>query len=245
MTGTELGTVGLLVVFPVLAAILGAVLAAFHPPNARLTSGVQHFAAGAVLAAIALDVLPGLHKQGHLAIAAAGFALGAAILLGVRQWETHGGAGASDQQPAGCPSACSSRSALTCCSTESWSDSASPPWDGAQGVALTVALTLVILPLALSVTVELTHRGMRAVRAALIPPLLSLALVVGAIGAVVVLGSAPAALLAGILAFGVAALLFLAAEELLVEAHETIDTPILAAMFFIGFFALYILDASH
>lgn len=245
MTGTELGTVGLLVVFPVLAAILGAVLAAFHPPNARLTSGVQHFAAGAVLAAIALDVLPGLHKQGHLAIAAAGFALGAAILLGVRQWETHGGAGASDQQPAGLPIGL-----LVAVGVDLLLDGilvglSVATLGRAQGVALTVALTLVILPLALSVTVELTHRGMGAVRAALIPPLLSLALVVGAIGAVVVLGSAPAALLAGILAFGVAALLFLAAEELLVEAHETIDTPILAAMFFIGFFALYILDASH
>lgn len=59
------------------------------------------------------------------------------------------------------------------------------------------------------------------------------------------LGSAPAAVLAGIFALGVAALLFLATEELLVEAHETVDTPLLAAMLFVGFFALYILDARH
>lgn len=58
MTGTQLGTVGLLVVFPVLAAIVGAAVAALRPPGARLTSAVQHFAAGAVLAAIALDVRP-------------------------------------------------------------------------------------------------------------------------------------------------------------------------------------------
>lgn len=31
-------------------------------------------------------------------------------------------------------------------------------------------------------------------------------------------------------------MLFLATEELLVEAHETIDTPLLAAMFFVGSF---------
>ncbi len=110
---------------------------------------------------------------------------------------------------------------------------------------LTIALTLVVVPLALSVSAELSNRGAGAVKAALIPPLLSLALVAGAVGAVLLLGSAPAAVLAGVLAFGLAALLFLVAEELLVEAHETTDTPLLAAMFFVGFFALYILDASQ
>ncbi len=103
VTGSQLGTVGLLVVFPVLAAILGAVLAASRPPRARLTSGVQHFAASAVLTAIALDALPGPHRAGHLGIATAGFAPGAAILLGLRQVEAHGGTESSGQQPAGLP----------------------------------------------------------------------------------------------------------------------------------------------
>lgn len=245
MTGTDLGTVGLLVVFPVLAAILGAVLAAVRPPGARLTSGVQHFAAGAVFAAIALDVLPGLDRQGHLGIATVGFALGAAILLGLRQLETHGGAGADERQAEGLPIGL-----LVAVGVDLLMDGilvglSVATLGRAQGVVLTIALTLVVLPLALSVTVQLSSRGAGAVQAALVPPLLSLALVVGAIGAVVLLGSAPAAVLAGILAFGVAALLFLVAEELLVEAHETVDTPLLAAMFFVGFFVLYILDASH
>lgn len=114
-----------------------------------------------------------------------------------------------------------------------------------QGVTLTIALTLVILPLALSVTVELARRGVGAARAALVPLLLSLALVSGAIAAVLLLGSAPAALLAAILGFGMAALLFPATEAQLGEAHETVHTPLLAAMFFVGFFAVYVLDARH
>ncbi len=244
MTGNELGTVGLLVVFPVLAAVIGAVVAAFRAPGARLTSGVQHFAAGAVLAAVALDVLPGLSKQGHLAIATAGFAVGAAILLGVRQLETHGEA-AAEQRATGLPIGLLVAVGLDLLLDGILVGLSVATLGRTQGVVLTIALTLVLLPLALSVTVELARRGMGAVRAALVPPLLSLALVIGAIAAVLVLGSAPAALLAGILGFGVAALLFLATEELLVEAHETVDTPLLAAMFFIGFFALYVLDASH
>lgn len=41
--------------------------------------------------------------------------------------------------------------------------------------------------------------------------------------------------LAGILGFGVASLLYLVTEELLVEAHEEPDTPLIAATFFVGF----------
>ena len=76
-----------------------------------------------------------------------------------------------------------------------------------QGVLLTIALTLAVLPLALSVTVELSHHGAGTVQVPLVPPLLSPALAAGAIGAVILLAAAPAALLAGILAFGLAVLL--------------------------------------
>ena len=231
-------------VFPVLAAVVGAVIPAFRPPGARLTSGVQHFAAGAVLAAIALDVLPGLRQQGHLGVATIGFVLGAAVLLGVRHLEASGDV-TSDRHADGLPIGL-----LVAVGADLLVDGilvglSVATFGTDQGVVLTIALTLVVLPLALSVAVELSSRGASRVKSALIPMLLTLFLPMGAIGAVVLLGSAPAAVLAGVFALGVAALLFLAAEELLVEAHETVDTPLLAAMFFVGFFALYLLDASH
>lgn len=69
----------------------------------------------------------------------------------------------------------------------------------------------------------------------------ALATAVGAIGGAAVLGDASAAVLAGVLAFGSAALLYLAVEELLVEAHEERETPILGAMFFLGFLLIYVL----
>ena len=46
------------------------------------------------------------------------------------------------------------------------------------------------------------------------------------------------------LAFGVAALLYLVTEELLVEAHETEDTPLATATFFAGFLALLLLEMA-
>jgi ZIP family zinc transporter len=48
--------------------------------------------------------------------------------------------------------------------------------------------------------------------------------------------------LEGMLSFGCAALLYLVTEELLVEAHEEIETPIQTAMFFVGFIALLLTE---
>lgn len=110
-----------------------------------------------------------------------------------------------------------------------------------QGLILTIALTIEILFLGLSVTAELTESGQPAARAALISSGLGLLTAVGAIGGAVVLGGAGRPVLAAVLGFGAAALLYLAIEELLVEAHEETETPLLAAMFFLGFLAIYVL----
>jgi ZIP family zinc transporter len=50
-------------------------------------------------------------------------------------------------------------------------------------------------------------------------------------------------LLAGILGFGVASLLYLVTEELLAEAHEEPDTPVVTATFFAGFLAPLLMAA--
>jgi len=49
-------------------------------------------------------------------------------------------------------------------------------------------------------------------------------------------------LLAGVIAFGAAALLFLVTEELLTEAHEVAENPLLTSAFFVGFLAVFLLE---
>lgn len=44
------------------------------------------------------------------------------------------------------------------------------------------------------------------------------------------------------LSFGAAALLSLVTEELRVEAHEEPETPLLTAMFFVGFVLLLVIE---
>jgi len=79
--GHDLGRAILFVILPVAAAVLGSVVAGLHAPGPRLTSGVQHFAAGAVFAAAAGEVLPDLRRGGHLPAVIVGFVLGVAVLL--------------------------------------------------------------------------------------------------------------------------------------------------------------------
>jgi len=111
-----------------------------------------------------------------------------------------------------------------------------------QGRILTVALTLEVLFLGLSLAAELAQCGLSRWRAVLLTGGVSMAIAVGAIGGAAVLKGASHAVLAGVLAFGAAALLYLVTEELLVEAHEGTETPVLTAMFFAGFLALFILE---
>jgi ZIP family zinc transporter len=44
-----------------------------------------------------------------------------------------------------------------------------------------------------------------------------------------------------VLSFGLAALLFLVTEELLIEAHEETETPLLTLSFFVGFLLFLLL----
>lgn len=237
---------GLLVIFPVIAAALGSIVAASRRPGARLTSGVQHFAAGVVLAAVVGEVLPDLRKEGHLGLVAIGFGVGVALLLGL------GGLGRRlERSRAGIREAAGSAlplGLLVAVGVDLLIDGSlvglGATLGAKQGIVLTIALTLEILFLGVSLCAELLDAGQRPVRAAAISSGLGLLTAVGAIVGAALLGRASSAVLAPVLAFGAAALLYLVVEELLVEAHEEAETALLSAMFFAGFLGLYVLAAA-
>ena len=110
-----------------------------------------------------------------------------------------------------------------------------------EGFLLTLALSLELLSLGLAITASLLMRSASRIRAVVVPVLLSLFLSVGALVGDTMLRNASPAVLAGVLSFGCAALLFLVTEELLVEAHEVPETPATTAMFFAGFLLFLVL----
>jgi len=58
------------------AGILGGVIALFWNPGVRTRGAIQHFAAGAVLAAVASNVIPEVERSGTFTGIIGGFVLG-------------------------------------------------------------------------------------------------------------------------------------------------------------------------
>lgn len=276
---SAIATAGGLVVFPVAAGGIGAATAAWRRPGPRVTSAVQHFAAGVVLAAMAGEVLPDLRQRGHLPEVVAGFAAGVVLLLALGAW-SRGRENDDDGDLSGHGDTSNATSVAGIGSTvpvEPTAGAPAPPVRAAmragaaalpvgmlvavgidlfvdgtlvglgatlgskQGVILTIALTLEILFLAVSVCIELLDAGQPRLRAALTCTALGLATAAGAVGSALLLGDAGPSVIVTVLAFGAAALLYLVVEELLVEAHEQAETAMLSAAFFAGFLMLFVL----
>ncbi len=229
-----------LVAFPVTAGIAGGVVAALRVPRPAVVSGVQHFAAGVVLAAVAGEVLPELRELGPLWLIVLGFAAGVGVLVGMRHLEGgEGGEGAGDRTlPVGF---------LAVVGVDLFIDGLLVGIGAAvsteTAAIIAIALTVEVLFLGLSVALRLRSSGTSRFVAAGITAGLSLLVAVGAILGALVLGDASDAVLGLVLAFAAAALLWLVVEELLVEAHETPERPWMAAAFFVGFLALFCLEA--
>lgn len=238
----------LLTTFPVAAAAAGAGAAALRSPGPRTMSAVQHFAAGVVVAALVGEVLPDLREEARWGWAVGGFLLGTAVVLALGAWGrmldrprrsagTDAGAvatGAALVLPVGL---------IATVGIDLLIDGVlvglGATLGTTQAIILTAALTIEILFLALSVQGELAEAGLSPWRAAGVSAGLGLITAVGALGSAVLLGGSGPGPIAATLAFGAAALLYLAVEELLVEAHEETETIWLSAMFFLGFAVIY------
>lgn len=111
-----------------------------------------------------------------------------------------------------------------------------------QGILLTVALAFELISLGLAVVLELKQG--RISRGRILSSIIALSglFIFGAVAGSAALSLISGALLAGVIAFGAAALLFLVTEELLTEAHEVAENPLLTSAFFVGFLAVFLLE---
>lgn len=72
---------------PLGATVTGGIVAAFRPPGEKAQSYIQHFAAGVVTAAIAVEVLPPVKEQTPWSTVAGG-AIGMIVMLGLNVVDT-------------------------------------------------------------------------------------------------------------------------------------------------------------
>ncbi|WP_371423159.1 ZIP family metal transporter [Tardiphaga sp.] len=215
---------------PVLAVICGAVWASWRRPSASFTSAMQHLAAGVVFAAAAAEILPQVLHQASPMATLIGGSLGVAAMLALKAFEgrTKGpvallGAIGIDILIDGLVLGLAFIA-------------------GAKaGMLLTVALTLEVLFLGITLTAEIRETIESRLKTVVIVISMAVLLPVGALIATPVAVLSPV-VVTGFLSFGLMALLYLVTEELLAEAHEKPDSPLISAMFFVGFLVLLLIE---
>lgn len=111
----------------------------------------------------------------------------------------------------------------------------------AQALILTIALTIEVLFPGISLSAALRSAGQTVGRSVMWTAAVSCMMLVGAVGGSLALRGASPQVLAAVLAFVAAALLYLAVEELMIEAHDNAETPWLTALFFVGFTLIHVL----
>lgn len=227
---------------PVAATIIGGTVAAFRTPGPRLRSGVQHFAAGVVFAAVAVELLPDVVHERAPVPAIIGFALGIATLLAIKRLtERFGGV-----EGTGVGAMSNATSLIAALGVDIGIDGLllgiGFSAGAKQGILLTIALTLELLFLGLAAAAALGGAGASRGRVIGTTVGLALVLLVGAAAGALLFGGLTGAAFEAVLAFGVAALLYLVTEELLVEAHEVPETTAITAAFFAGFLLLLVID---
>ncbi len=220
------------------AGILGSIISLFWSPSANIRSAIQHFAAGAVLAAIAANVIPEVERIGTFAGIVGGFATGGLAMVGLKwivvRFEREKRDGR--KPPIGLAAAAAVDTII-----DGMITSAGFSTDPQLGSLLAVALALELLFLTLSVGVEFREAKFKWWQTLAVTGGIAMMFILGAMGAGFFLANASEATLAMVLSFGAAALIYLIAEELLVETIEEEKSLFPTVTLFSGFLVLLIL----
>jgi ZIP family zinc transporter len=217
---------------PVAAMMVGALLTTWRKPGPAFTAGVQHLAAGVVFAAAAGEILPDLkHAQSPIAVLVGGV-LGIGAMLLIRR------IGEKAKGPIGL---------TTLIGVDLLIDGLVVGLGFVAavetGLLLTIALSLEVLFIGVSLALELRERDWPRAKLLLTVLAIGLLLPIGGFAGLAA-AALPQLFLTGLFAFGLIALLYLVTEELLVEAHEAPEGPIVTSMFFLGFLALLMIEET-
>jgi ZIP family zinc transporter len=220
------------------AGIAGSVISLFWEPKAKARSAIQHFAAGAVLAAVASNVIPEVERMGTLPGIVSGFVVGGLVMIGLKwvvvrlEREQKRGQGL----PVGLSAAAAVDTLL-----DGVIIGAGFSVNPQLGTILVIALGLELFFLTLSVGVEFREAKLEIWKSLAITGGIACMLLLGASGSSFFLAGASQATLAIVLAFGAAALIYLIAEELLVETIQAEESIFSTIMLFTGFLVLMVL----
>lgn len=238
-----LQTVLIYAAIPVAATFMGGILPLLYTPGPRVRSSIQHFAAGLVFAAVAVELLPEITAKHDLLSLVAGFLAGVILMLSIKWFSEGRGKKKVNEDD-------KSRSLVLAAGVDYLVDGLLVGigfgLSAKAGGLLTFALSIEGAFLALAVTSELVRQDVRSSRLVAIAAVFGVLFGLGAIASAVLFGILSGSAHTVMLAFGAAALIYLVTEELLVEAHEhrIPENPFIAALFFVGFLLMVGIEMS-
>jgi ZIP family zinc transporter len=228
---------------PATAMFVGGIAATLRVPKPSIRSAVLHLAAGIVFSVVGVELLPDvLHRHAPFE-AVIGFTLGIVLMFGIKEW-TRRLSSKKHTNAAGLP-----MGLIVGIGVDILIDGLLLGIGFAagakQGTLLAFALAGEFVSLGLATATELGQSGMTKKKAMMLITGLALLVIVGGFIGGVFLPGLASNLMELVLSFGVAALLFLVTEELLNEAHEQAETPLLTSMFFVGFLVFLVLGMAE
>ncbi len=208
-----------LTALPCAGLIISGMFAANRNISKSLLSKYQHIAAGIVISAVSLELLPSMLNADSWPGMTLGYCFGVATMLVVKRYAEQLG----NRIPIGID-----------LFVDGLLLSIGFATGEKGGLLLLAGLTLETISLGLVIGPPITAQGKSRFQVLNMLAVLGLVLMAGtACGNLIPL--ATGFWFAGVLGFGVAALLFLVVEELISEAHKTEDTTLTTTLFFIGF----------
>lgn len=194
-------------------------------------SFLQHFAAGVIFSAVAVELIPKLLASPLKWDIAIGFLIGLISMMILRK------VGETQRS--------SSRGLVFGFGIDLWIDgiliALSFAAAAESGLIVTIALCLEVSFLMFALIPTLKNRKASLLSLIITSLVLAFMIPFGTLVGILVIEQLPEAYFLATLAFGVSALLFLVTEELLVEAHEERDTIWSSAAFFFGFLLILLL----
>lgn len=228
-----------LILIPTLVTIAAGIIASFYNASKNLQSVILHFAAGVVFSVISVEIIPDIikiHKPLYIVI---GFCLGIVTMLTIKYLLDHDEEKESDSPKR------FSFGMLSGVAVDLGIDGfilgIGFVAGQAQGTLLAIALTFELLSLGLATASNLKANGLKRSKIIGIIVLLAAFFMFCAIIGATLLNHLPDTWQEVVLSFGLAALLFLVTEELLVEAHEEKEKPYHTAVFFLGYLIFLII----
>jgi zinc transporter, ZIP family len=225
----------IIMTIPASVALFGGFMAAIWTPSHATRSLIQHFAAGVVLAALAVELLPEIERE-HApgAVLIGSFALGSLFMYALKLWTIKLEQNAAENSSAGLSIGLILATFIDV-AMDGFIIGAGFAADASTGMILALGLSVELLFLGLALASEAV-KGWRIIQlsAALGVTVFSFTL----LGNMLLADSSPA-VIGAVLAFSAAALLYLVTEELLIEAHEVEEKPIATLVLFSGFLVFW------